>query len=522
MELALCLSGGGYRAALYHLGVLTFLNELRLTDQTAMLDHVHTITSISGGALTGMRYVISEADQVDRKENFKSIYHDIVETNIGEILLERFLLESKQNRGVVQTLAGIYNDFFFKDQKFGKILNYMSWDGIHHFYADATDFDLGIPFRFQATTQLLNKDRTSIYGMIGNWQHKIDRDVAMNIRLADIMAATSCFPLVFEPIMYPKDFEFSYTDRLRTSPLLVYPLMDGGLIDNQGIEPAIHAAEQMKGEGREMDVMLICDAANGGDEDNDKRLTLLDTTPEILYTTLWIMGGLSIFLCYWAYDAKIFFASGVFLMIALFFLFVGFMMKWLNQKACSFLSDKTKLHFRKRTIWDNTLSNIGTFVKARVLTAYRMTDAIMTGHMKKLWFRLVNERNEWENKIITSSLNMFSTDKTWKDVIDDNSLSKDLRPEKRLLDIAKKASKMRTTLWFTKDEIQNGMPQAIVACGRYTTCWNLLVYVEKLKSVEKSKLTANQKFMMSQSDAIRKMWEKFQSNPMYNIQTYTS
>ena len=151
-----------------------------------------------------------------------------------------------------------------------------------------------------------------------------------------------------------------------------------------------------------------------------------------------------------------------------------------------------------------------------------MTDAIMTGHMKKLWFRLVNERNEWENKIITSSLNMFSTDKTWKEVIDDNSLSKDLRPEKRLLDIAKKASKMRTTLWFTKDEIQNGMPQAIVACGRYTTCWNLLVYVEKLKSVEKSRLTANQKFMMSQSDAIRKMWEKFQSNPMYNIQTYTS
>lgn len=74
MELALCLSGGGYRAALYHLGVLTILNELRLTGQSVMLDHVHTITSISGGALTGMRFVISEAEQIDRKETFKSIY----------------------------------------------------------------------------------------------------------------------------------------------------------------------------------------------------------------------------------------------------------------------------------------------------------------------------------------------------------------------------------------------------------------------------------------------------------------
>ena len=209
MELALCLSGGGYRAALYHLGVLTILNELRLTDQSVMLDHVHTITSISGGALTGMRFVISEAEQIDRKETFKSIYRDIVDTNIGDILIERFDGDSKKGMGVVQTLADIYNDFFFHDRKFSEILNYMSWDGIHHFYADATDFDLGIPFRFQATAQLRNPDRTSEYGMIGNWQHKLDREVAMNIRLADIMAATSCFPLVFEPIMCPKDFQFS-------------------------------------------------------------------------------------------------------------------------------------------------------------------------------------------------------------------------------------------------------------------------------------------------------------------------
>ena len=117
MELALCLSGGGYRAALYHLGVLTILNELRLTDQSVMLDHVHTITSISGGALTGMRFIISEAEQIDRKETFKSIYRDIVDTNIGDILIERFDGDSKKGMGVVQTLADIYNDFFFHDWK---------------------------------------------------------------------------------------------------------------------------------------------------------------------------------------------------------------------------------------------------------------------------------------------------------------------------------------------------------------------------------------------------------------------
>lgn len=59
-EFALCLSGGGYRAAMFHLGVMTYLNEIRSTDGSRLLDHVHTITSISGGALPGLLYVVGE------------------------------------------------------------------------------------------------------------------------------------------------------------------------------------------------------------------------------------------------------------------------------------------------------------------------------------------------------------------------------------------------------------------------------------------------------------------------------
>ena len=42
---ALCLSGGGFRAALFHLGALRRLNEL------GMLSQVDTITAVSGGSL---------------------------------------------------------------------------------------------------------------------------------------------------------------------------------------------------------------------------------------------------------------------------------------------------------------------------------------------------------------------------------------------------------------------------------------------------------------------------------------
>lgn len=50
-ELALCLSGGGYRAALFHLGGLTRLDELGVPSK------VDTITSVSGGSIAAAHLV---------------------------------------------------------------------------------------------------------------------------------------------------------------------------------------------------------------------------------------------------------------------------------------------------------------------------------------------------------------------------------------------------------------------------------------------------------------------------------
>ena len=43
--LGICLSGGGYRAALYHLGALRCLHELQI------LQKVKTVSSVSGGSI---------------------------------------------------------------------------------------------------------------------------------------------------------------------------------------------------------------------------------------------------------------------------------------------------------------------------------------------------------------------------------------------------------------------------------------------------------------------------------------
>jgi Patatin-like phospholipase len=74
INIALCLSGGGFRATLFHLGVLKRLDELGL------LARVRMLSAVSGGAVTAAlfhRYVLrlSEPDEISQE---KTLPHDAV------------------------------------------------------------------------------------------------------------------------------------------------------------------------------------------------------------------------------------------------------------------------------------------------------------------------------------------------------------------------------------------------------------------------------------------------------------
>jgi NTE family protein len=67
---ALCLSGGGYRAMLFHLGALWYLNEQRL------LGRIARFSSVSGGSITsavlGWKWRRLKFDDGGRASNFET------------------------------------------------------------------------------------------------------------------------------------------------------------------------------------------------------------------------------------------------------------------------------------------------------------------------------------------------------------------------------------------------------------------------------------------------------------------
>jgi NTE family protein len=203
----LCLSGGGYRAALFHVGALRRLNEVgRLRD-------LRLVASVSGGsivaALVGLRWADLGFDDRGCAERFTELVEDPVLALAGRTVdvpavLTGLLWPSRISRRV----ARAYDRHLFH----GATLQDLPGPGQGpEFRVLATNLSNGTLWRFSRAD-------------MGDWR---DRRVQRpTLRLADAVAASSAFPPVLSPSL------------LRLPDRTVH-LTDGGVYDNLGTEPVL-------------------------------------------------------------------------------------------------------------------------------------------------------------------------------------------------------------------------------------------------------------------------------------------
>lgn len=220
---ALALSGGGYKAAAYHLGGLIRLNEL------GVLRGLKRVVSVSGGSITaahlGLHWGELEWDG-DVARNFDSV---VVEP------LARFL--TGVNIDVMAFLAGVV------------LPGRKGADGVErayarHLFGKATLQDLpdeadGPRFVIVATNYQLN----SLWRFSRSYaaDYRIGKIEAPRFPLARIVAASSGFPPFFCPIEL--DLRDHVVEPWENADMHRPPfteravLADGGIYDNTGMEP---------------------------------------------------------------------------------------------------------------------------------------------------------------------------------------------------------------------------------------------------------------------------------------------
>jgi len=256
-RIGLCLSGGGYRAAAFHLGVLSYL------DRCKLLSNVFAVSTVSGGAIVGAKYIQSLIDGAPAEEFFRDLYSFLSGKSLLEHCFERLGRTSPEvpsGRGnAVIALAQSYDEELFHRTNGRSLLfqDVLTADiPVTEVVFNATEFRSGLPFRFRRSSDPNIPQ--------GNHVLSVATKDCAAVRIADIVAASSCFPAGFEPLAFPDDFAWpkgavpaglraQFTDNAGNAPVAI---MDGGLGDNQGIDALFEATKSWQ----TIDFLVVSDS----------------------------------------------------------------------------------------------------------------------------------------------------------------------------------------------------------------------------------------------------------------------
>lgn len=219
---ALCLSGGGYRAMLFHVGAIWRLNEL------GMLRSLTRVSSVSGGSITAGVLALRWSELAFGVDGVAPGYVPLVVEPLRRIAGET-LDKSSSFGGVLlpgtaaDRVAKAYAKHLFGDAT----LQSLPDDPAPRFIFDATSLQTGSLWRFSRR-------------YMGDYRVGLVRNPTLS--LARAVAASSAFPPVLSPMVLELgavSVEAMPGSDLHRAPFTEKAVLtDGGVYDNLGLETA--------------------------------------------------------------------------------------------------------------------------------------------------------------------------------------------------------------------------------------------------------------------------------------------
>lgn len=222
--IALCLSGGGYRAMVFHLGALWRLNE------TGWLKKLNRVSSVSGGSIA--------AGMLGLQWTKLTFNAQGTATNLVDLVINPVLSLADHTLDAGSIIGGIVNPFKSISEEIAD--SYRS-----HLYGHATLQDLpsdneGPRFVINSTnvqTKVLWRFSKPYMG-----DYRVGLIKNPTVQLAVAVGASSAFPPVLSPVqlkVHANDFDPKSAGDLQKPPYNTdVVLSDGGVYDNLGLETA--------------------------------------------------------------------------------------------------------------------------------------------------------------------------------------------------------------------------------------------------------------------------------------------
>lgn len=485
-SIGLALSGGGYRAMAFHLGALSYL------EQRKLLSRVRLISTVSGGTFVGAGFALSLTRGQTFRKFFLDFYREMETVDLVGRGLE--LLGGpppnvpSQRHDLIVAMAQVYSETFFRNPdgepyRFGELLD--SETQLSDAVFNATEFRHGIAFRFQGT------------GRIGNDKLRIDKDDAKKIRIADIVAASSCFPGGLEPLAFPDDFSWpdkevvaSINKVVRKSPYEgPVPLMDGGIYDNQGIESLWLAAGRMADrKERPLDMFVVSDVDQESEEyykfpEGGMTGGLTIGNLNLLARALTLACLLTVLLV--GFDAWRTLAGGGFTFWGLFRYIVPLFLAvvtagalWWGRKTIG--TQLEKIPHSGHAPWSDIrhirVGQVFEMVQLRIGSLMAMASDIFMYHIRRLENTVFYSDEGLKGKRVSNLIYALRAGKAFfYDPENGKGRPHVPLPTKELQDVVETAATMESTLWW---DCLKQQPR-IVITGQVTLCYNLMKFLTR-------------------------------------------
>lgn len=289
-KVGLALSGGGYRASLFHVGVLARLAECRV------LRHVEVLSCVSGGSIIGAFYYLELRRLLEQKDDaeitdadYVALVHDVatefmkgVKKNLRGRLFTNPLVNARialPGHTRSDRVADLLDEQFYKPLRDGRgpwrmpdlfvhpkpqganfTLRYENWlrrAKVPILVLNATTLNTGHSWQFTAawmgeppsgSDERVDASRRlqRVY-----YPDAPDRDELRCPRLAVAVGASACVPGLFAPVTLKRLYDGIDVE-----------LVDGGVHDNQGIASLLE---------QDCSVILISDASGQLDDSADPK-----------------------------------------------------------------------------------------------------------------------------------------------------------------------------------------------------------------------------------------------------------
>lgn len=511
-SIGLTLSGGGYKAAAFHLGTLSYLRNLGLDT------NIHALSTVSGGTITGIAYVMSLLSDEDFEVFFEMHKKFLINVNMLEESLEYLsggdLKVPSGRKNLIVAASRAYSEKLLKKEDgryfFSEILD--SDIPLSEIIINTTELTHGLDFRFQKSRKNLPS---------GNKEIRIAANEIKNASIADMVAASTCYPGALEPIGFPFDFTWKNGE----IPKKVYDkfaeggekssmgLIDGGVYDNQGIESIMIADERLD---FNLSHIIVSDVSSYSD--NSFRFNDGKKVSSLTLGSFDIMLRAVIILCLFTSVTMVFHLikglfDGSFDPVSSIFSYIiplilslssASIVFWLRRKAKSVISE---IPLIGNSLWEDlkkfTIDQMVNGILVRVSSLFNVATEVLTKRVRSLVYLVFYTDKRYDNKRVSNLLETLVKGRKLPTLPPEVK-----KPSTQIIDIATKASRVEAAAWLEeRSDLKN-----LISTGQFTTCYNLIKFIVRIHGDDPEKYDADLK---KQWDKLISDWDMFVENPFF-------